>query len=97
MTSRTKLGSVIRINPAGAPWWNARRSRSRGWEVSAEWRAAKQLSFSGSYAHTDGKTAATRGAPMDSALGARSQGPDKAATPWSMRLPPSTPAEGAWA
>ena len=32
----------------------------------------------GSYAVTDGKTAAAQGAPLDLDLGARSQGPDKA-------------------
>lgn len=76
--SRSKLGSVIRINSAGVGLVERVPTTVKGWEASAEWRAAKQLSVSGSYAHTDGKTAAAQGAPMDIALGARSQGPDKA-------------------
>jgi iron complex outermembrane recepter protein len=75
--SRSKLGSVIRIT-AGVGLVERLPITVKGWEVSGEWRAAKQLSLSGSYAHTDGKTVATQGAPMDVALGARSQGPDKA-------------------
>jgi iron complex outermembrane receptor protein len=76
--SRSKLGSVIRIISTGVGVVERVPTTVKGWEVSAEWRAAKQLSLSGSYAHTDGKTAAAQGAPMDVALGARSQGPDKA-------------------
>ncbi|PWF43642.1 TonB-dependent receptor [Massilia glaciei] len=76
--SRSKLGSVIRINSAGVGLVERVPTTVKGWEVSAEWRPSKQLSLSGSYAQTDGKTAATQGAPMDLALGARSQGPDKA-------------------
>lgn len=75
--SRSKLGSVIRIT-AGVGLVERLPITVKGWEVSGEWRAAKQLSLSGSYARTDGKTVATQGAPMDVALGARSQGPDKA-------------------
>ena len=76
--SRSKLGSVIRINAAGVGLVERVPTTVKGWDVSGEWRAAKKLSLSGSYAHTDGKTAAAQGAPMDVALGARSQGPDKA-------------------
>lgn len=76
--SRSKLGSVLRIDPAGIGHVERVPTTVKGWEVSAEWRPTKRLSMSGSYAQTDGKTAATQGAPMDVALGARSQGPDKA-------------------
>ena len=76
--SRSKLGSVLRINAAGLGFVERVPTTVTGWEVSGEWRPTKPLSISGSYAKTDGKTAATQGAPMDLALGARSQGPDKA-------------------
>ena len=76
--SRSQLGSVIRINADGVGLVERVPTTVKGWEVSAEWRLAKPLSISGSYARTDGKTAATQGAPMDIALGARSQGPNKA-------------------
>ena len=76
--SRSKLGSVIRINAAGVGLVERVPTIVRGWEVNGEWRTSRLLSFSGSYAKTDGKTAATQGAPLDVSLGARSQGPDKA-------------------
>lgn len=76
--SRSKLGSVIRINSAGVGLVERVPTTVKGWEVSGEWRPIKPLSVSGSYARTDGKTAATQGAPMDISLGARSQGPGKA-------------------
>ncbi|MES2756912.1 MAG: TonB-dependent receptor [Pseudomonadota bacterium] len=76
--SRSKLGSVIRINSAGVGLVERVPTTVKGWEVSGEWRPTKPLSISGSYARTDGKTAARQGAPMDISLGARSQGPNKA-------------------
>ena len=76
--SRSKLGSVIRITSAGVGLVERVPTTVKGWEVSGEWRPAKTWSAFGSYAQTDGKTAATQGAPMDLDLGARSQGPDKA-------------------
>lgn len=75
--SRSRLGTALRINSAGIGVLDRVPTRVRGWEVSGEWRASKQLSAFGSYARTMGKTATTAGAPMDVALGARSQGPDK--------------------
>ncbi|UGQ47824.1 TonB-dependent receptor [Massilia endophytica] len=75
--SRSKLGTALRINSAGIGVLDRVPTRVRGWEVSGELRASKQLSAFGSYARTMGKTATTAGAPMDVALGARSQGPDK--------------------
>jgi iron complex outermembrane recepter protein len=76
--SRSKLGSVIRINSAGVGLVERVPTTVKGWEASGDWRPAKNWSLFGSYAITDGKTAASQGAPLDLDLGARSQGPDKA-------------------
>lgn len=76
--SRSKLGSVIRITSAGVGLVERVPTTVKGWEVSGEWRPLRAVSAFGSFARTDGKTAATQGAPLDIALGARSQGPDKA-------------------
>jgi len=75
--SRSKLGTVLRINAQGNGVLDRVPTTVRGWEVTGELRASKALSAFGSYARTMGKTAATAGAPMDLALGARSQAPDK--------------------
>jgi len=75
--SRSKLGSVLRVNAAGIGQLDRVPTTVRGWEVSGEWRAMRELSAFGSFARTMGKTATAAGAPMDLALGARSQGPDK--------------------
>jgi iron complex outermembrane receptor protein len=50
----------------------------KGWELSGELRFSRTLSAFGSYATTRGKTAIAQGKPLDVALGARNQGPDKA-------------------
>ncbi len=84
--SRSKLGSVIRINAAGVGLVERVPTTVTGWEVSGEWRPSRQFSVSSSYATTDGKTAATETAPMDIALGARSQGPDKAVLAGTWKL-----------
>lgn len=75
--SRSKLGSVIRINAAGIGLVERVPTVVKGWEANGEWRPVKGFSVFGSYAITDGKTAASQGAPLDLDLGARSQGPDK--------------------
>jgi iron complex outermembrane receptor protein len=75
--SRSKLGTALRINSAGIGQLDRVPTRVRGWEVNGEWRALPALTAFGSYARINGKTATTAGAPMDVALGARSQGPDK--------------------
>jgi iron complex outermembrane receptor protein len=75
--SRSKLGTALRINAAGIGQLDRVPTTVRGWEVSGELRASRQLTAFGSFARTMGKTATTAGAPMDVALGARSQGPDK--------------------
>ena len=75
--SRSKLGSVIRINSAGLGLVERVPTTVKGWEMSAEWRLSKPLSITGTYAQADGNTAASQGAPMDVSLGARSQGPNK--------------------
>jgi iron complex outermembrane receptor protein len=82
--SRSKLGTALRVNAAGIGQLDRVPTTVRGWEVSGELRASKQLSAFGSYARTMGKTATTAGAPMDVELGARSQGPGKlvAGTNW---------------
>ncbi|WP_229429110.1 TonB-dependent receptor [Massilia sp. ST3] len=76
--SRSKLGSVIRITSAGIGLVERVPTTVKGWEANAEWKPVKGLSLFGTYATTDGKTAATQGAPLDLDLGARSQGPNKA-------------------
>jgi iron complex outermembrane receptor protein len=76
--SRSDLGSVIRINSAGIGLVERVPTRVQGWEASGEWRPVRAWSVFGSYSLTDGKTAASQGAPMDLDLGARSQGPNKA-------------------
>jgi iron complex outermembrane receptor protein len=76
--SRSKLGSVIRINSAGVGLVERVPTVVKGWELNGEWRPAKAWSVFGSYSLTDGKTAASQGAPLDLNLGARSQGPNKA-------------------
>ncbi|WP_342118244.1 TonB-dependent receptor [Pseudoduganella sp. OTU4001] len=75
--SRSKLGTALRINSAGIGQLDRVPTTVRGWEVSGELRASRELSAFGSFARTMGKTATTAGAPMDVELGARSQGPDK--------------------
>ncbi|WP_229423500.1 TonB-dependent receptor [Massilia frigida] len=75
--SRSKLGSVLRVNAAGIGSVERVPTVVKGWEVSGDWRPLKTVSVFGSYAVTDGKTAASQGAPLDLALSARSQGPDK--------------------
>ncbi|WP_229422756.1 TonB-dependent receptor domain-containing protein [Pseudoduganella umbonata] len=75
--SRSKLGTVMRINSEGLGVLDRVPTTVRGWEVSAEFRPTTTLSAFGTYARTMGRTAAAAGAPMDLALGARSQGPDK--------------------
>lgn len=75
--SRSQLGTVIRVNAEGLGVLDRVPTTVRGWEVSGEWRPASAYSVSGTYARTMGRTAPAAGAPMDLALGARAQGPDK--------------------
>ncbi|WP_229427243.1 TonB-dependent receptor [Massilia atriviolacea] len=75
--SRSRLGSVLRVSAAGIGSVERVPTVVKGWEVSGEWRPVKTVSVFGSYAVTDGKTAATQGAPLDLSLPARAQGPDK--------------------
>ncbi|WP_229219812.1 TonB-dependent receptor [Rugamonas fusca] len=86
--SRSRLGSVLRVNAAGIGQLDRVPTTVRGWEVSGELRASKQLSAFGSYARTMGKTATAAGAPMDVAPGARSQGPDKLVAGANWRVMP---------
>ncbi|HEY0587519.1 MAG TPA: TonB-dependent receptor [Pseudoduganella sp.] len=82
--SRSKLGSVLRVNSSNIGQLDRIPTTVRGWEVSGELRASKALSAFGSFARTMGKTATAAGKPMDVELGARSQGPGKlvAGTNW---------------
>ncbi len=75
--SRSKLGSVLRVSATGIGSVERVPTVVKGWEVSGDWRPVKALSVFGSYAVTDGKTAAAQGAPLDLSLNARAQGPDK--------------------
>lgn len=75
--SRSKLGSVIRITSAGIGLVERVPTVVKGWEVNGEWRPLPAWSLFGNYSVTDGKTAASQGAPLDLSLGARSQGPNK--------------------
>jgi iron complex outermembrane receptor protein len=86
--SRSKLGSVIRIIATGVGVVERVPTTVKGWEANGEWRPAKDWSLFGTYAVTDGKTAAAQGAPLDLDLGARSQGPDKAVLGTNWRFAP---------
>ncbi|TWI46609.1 iron complex outermembrane receptor protein [Pseudoduganella flava] len=75
--SRSKLGTVMRINAEGLGVLDRVPTTVRGWEVSGEVRVTRTLAASAAYAKTMGRTALAAGRPMDVALGARSQAPDK--------------------
>jgi iron complex outermembrane receptor protein len=49
----------------------------RGFEISGDWRPARDWLLNASYAQTRGRTASAAGGVLDLDLGARSQGPDK--------------------
>lgn len=88
--SRSDLGSVIRITAAGIGLIERVPTVVKGWEANGEWRPVKGWSLFGSYARTDGKTAAAQGAPLDLDLGARSQGPTKAVLGTNWTVAPKT-------
>ncbi len=76
--SRSDLGSQIRVSSTtGLGQVDRVPVVVKGWELTGEWKAAPAWSLFGLYSHIDGKTAASAGAPLDVALGARSQAPDK--------------------
>lgn len=83
--SRSELGTQVRVS-------NGIGSVARvpvhvtGVEFAGELRPHQDWTLSATYATTDGKTAIQEGAPLDVALGARSQGPDKfiAAVRWAI-------------
>jgi iron complex outermembrane receptor protein len=77
--SYSELGSVVRINPASGQGFVERLPvEVRGFEFAGELRPAEGWTVTGTYARTDGFTAQSEGRPLDVALGARFQGPDKA-------------------
>lgn len=76
--SRSDLGSQIRVNAVtGIGSVDRVPVVVKGWELTADMKLGRQWSVFGNYSHVDGKTATAAGAPLDVALGARSQGPDK--------------------
>ena len=75
--SRSDVGSVIRV-VNGIGHVDRVPTHVKGWELSGEVKLSKTLSAFGSYATTRGTTAIAQGQPLDVALGARNQGPDKA-------------------
>lgn len=76
--SRSELGSLLRIDAkTGIGALERLPVVVKGWELTADMKLNRQWSMFGNYSHLDGKTAAAAGAPLDLALGARSQGPDK--------------------
>lgn len=75
--SRSDLGSVIRVNALGEGFITRIPVEVKGVEVQGDLRAGRDWKFSGIYSNTNGKTAADQGLPLDVALGARNQGPDK--------------------
>ncbi len=83
--SRSELGSQVRVsNGIGSV---ARVPvRVKGVEFAGELRPHDDWTLNATYATTRGKTAIAEGAPLDVALGSRSQGPDKfvAAARWAV-------------
>lgn len=76
--SRSELGSQVRVDSTtGIGSISRLPVRVKGVEFAGEWRPHDDWTLSTTYATTRGKTAATTGTPLDVALGARSQGPDK--------------------
>lgn len=85
--SRSEKGSQVRIdNTTGIGSIQRLPIQVKGFEFAGEWRPHPAWTLSTTYATTDGNTAAVPGAPLDVALGARSQGPDKtvAAVRWAI-------------
>jgi iron complex outermembrane recepter protein len=76
--SRSDLGSQIRVDATTGVGSVLRVPvHVKGFEFSGEVRPLPDWTLSASYARTRGKTATQQDAPLDVALGARSQGPDK--------------------
>ncbi|MFZ5542557.1 MAG: TonB-dependent receptor [Pseudomonadota bacterium] len=76
--SRSDLGSQIRVDAAtGVGSVQRVPVRVKGFEFAGELKPHRDWTLSAALAVTRGKTAARAGEPMDVALGARSQGPDK--------------------
>ncbi|ODT90758.1 MAG: TonB-dependent receptor [Rhodanobacter sp. SCN 67-45] len=76
--SRSELGSQVRVdNTTGIGSISRLPIRVKGVEFVGELRPHPDWTINATYASTRGKTAIAEGAPLDVALGARSQGPDK--------------------
>jgi iron complex outermembrane receptor protein len=74
--SRSDMGSRLRV-VNGVGFLDRVPVVVKGWEFAGDVKLAKNWSAFGSYSQINGKTAATADAPIDLALGARDQGPDK--------------------
>lgn len=75
--SSSDLGSVIRVNALGEGFVARIPVEVDGFEFQSELRVGKDWRFTALYSTTDGRTAVDQGMPLDLALGARNQGPDK--------------------
>ena len=76
--SRSELGSQVRVDSQTGIGSILRLPvRVKGVEFAGEYRPHKDWTLNATYATTRGKTAAVADGPLDVALGARSQGPDK--------------------
>lgn len=75
--SSSDLGSVIRVNALGEGFVTRIPVEVKGIEIQGELRVGQDWKFAAIYSNTDGKTAVDQGLPVDLALGARNQGPDK--------------------
>lgn len=86
--SRSELGTQIRVDATtGVGAVQRVPVRVKGFELAGELRPHRDWTLLGSLAVTRGRTAAAPGQPMDVALGARSQGPDKSVlgAQWAFR------------
>jgi iron complex outermembrane receptor protein len=76
--STSDLSGQVRVDAATGTGFVVRVPvRVRGFEFAGELRPTTGWTLSAVYARTRGMTAAAEGQPMDVALGARNQGPDK--------------------
>ncbi|MFC0677419.1 TonB-dependent receptor [Lysobacter korlensis] len=88
--SRSELGSQVRVDRiTGQGSIQRVPVEVSGFEFAGELRPHQDWALTATYATTRGKTAAEEDAPLDLALGARSQGPDKAVAAVRWQASPS--------
>lgn len=75
--SYSDFGSVIRVNALGEGFVVRIPVEIEGFELQGDLRPSKAWKFTVLYSNTTSKTAVDQGRPLDLALGARNQGPDK--------------------